>query len=78
MKLIVGVGDRLIQGRIDDSGAGWLNRLMDALRTRGMTMQLINHGRRADTTRKLLARIQQDCIDLRPDALVLRGRDFTL
>ncbi|HEX2911659.1 MAG TPA: GDSL-type esterase/lipase family protein [Chloroflexia bacterium] len=68
---LVGLGDSLIRGAGDAGELGWLGRLTEALKPDFPELEMLNRGVGGDTTRHILAWIEQDCLGLEPDLVIL-------
>ena len=69
-KIIVAIGDSLIKGNPTPETGGWVGRVFKHPSIRSLA-KLINTASGGDNTRKVIARLEKDCIDYRPDGVIL-------
>ena len=68
---LVAIGNSIIRGTADTEKGGWVERSVTRLHKTYPKLSLIKKGVGGDTTKKVLDRIYPDCIDLKPDLVIV-------
>ncbi|HLL29309.1 MAG TPA: GDSL-type esterase/lipase family protein [Xanthobacteraceae bacterium] len=68
---IVSIGDSVIAGKCADPNRGWVDIFARELSHNQSTIKLINNGRGGSTIAEIRRRLQKDCIDQKPDVVIL-------